>query len=246
MKRTLVLAFAGVMVLLSCDKEKPSAVTVAVTGSSAPAPPVPAQPPTAAFVDAPAAAKTFDPCQKIVVAATKGKTTALGETLSPGDLLVVTWPTSIALGGNGTAVVAATPPGGCAIRDLPATVKRIVRATDNPEIVWAGGAMKAHLDVEKDVLADLYVGRLEGTAPVPEHAHPGTWEVLCAIEASGTLTLAGEDKKIVSQTCTVVPPDTKHAWKPDPGSKLVAVQLYSPPGPEQRFKKLAADAASGK
>jgi hypothetical protein len=37
----------------------------------------------------------------------------------------------------------------------------------------------------------------------------------------------------------MVPPDTKHAWKPDPGSKLVAIQMYDPPGPEQRFVALA-------
>jgi hypothetical protein len=42
-----------------------------------------------------------------------------------------------------------------------------------------------------------------------------------------------------------VPPGVRHFWTPAPGSKLVAFQLYSPPGPEQRFKKLAAGEAAG-
>ena len=45
------------------------------------------------------------------------------------------------------------------------------------------------------------------------------------------------------QLMVPVPPGVKHSWKPDPGTKLVAVQFYSPPGPEQRFKALAAAAA---
>lgn len=36
------------------------------------------------------------------------------------------------------------------------------------------------------------------------------------------------------------PPDTKHEWRPDPGSTLRAVQIYTPRGPEQRFVALAA------
>ena len=41
-------------------------------------------------------------------------------------------------------------------------------------------------------------------------------------------------------TRVLIPAGAKHAWKPEPGSKLVAVQMYSPPGPEQRFVGLAA------
>jgi hypothetical protein len=37
-----------------------------------------------------------------------------------------------------------------------------------------------------------------------------------------------------------VPPSVRHAYRPDPGTGIVAFQMYAPPGPEQRFKKLAA------
>jgi hypothetical protein len=44
----------------------------------------------------------------------------------------------------------------------------------------------------------------------------------------------------------VIPAGTKHAWRPDPGSRLVGVQLYWPPGPEERFRALADEAKSAK
>ena len=51
--------------------------------------------------------------------------------------------------------------------------------------------MHAHLDVEKSVSPAAYLGRLRGTAPVAEHTHPDSWELICAIEASGTFRLSG-------------------------------------------------------
>jgi mannose-6-phosphate isomerase-like protein (cupin superfamily) len=92
----------------------------------------------------------------------------------------------------------------------------------------------------------FYLGRLEGTAPVAEHVHKGTWEILAAIHASGTFVLDGKEARLGPRQVVVVPPDAKHAWRPDPGSNLVAVQLYWPPGPEQRFVALgAADTDAG-
>ena len=99
--------------------------------------------------------------------------------------------------------------------------------------------MHAHLDLEKEISPEVYVGRLEGSAPVAEHDHASSWEVLCALEGSGTFTLDGIPSHIVGPTIVAVPPGRKHSWQPDPGTKLVAVQVYAPPGPEQRFKVLA-------
>lgn len=205
---------------------------------------MPAAPPRpdASFVDTPVSALPFDLCEKVVVAVTSGTVTALGETLSPGDVLLVEWPDPFPLAGDGTAVVATIPRAVCAYTSRPATTKRIVRAAAAPRLQWGGGEMSAHLDVEAEVLPELYVGRLAGTLPVAAHAHAGTWEVLCAIEAHGTLRLAGRERRVEPRTCVAVPPDAEHAWQPDAGSELVAVQLYAPPGPEQRFKQLAAQA----
>src|SRR5581483_9235987 len=114
---------------------------------------------------------------------------------------------------------------------------KVVHAKDAQPQVWANGGMKAFLDVEGP---NAYIGRLEGTGAVSEHVHETSWETLCAVEAKGTFTLAGAPQPLAAKTCVQVPPNTKHSWTPDAGSKLVAIQYYSPPGPEQRFKALAA------
>jgi mannose-6-phosphate isomerase-like protein (cupin superfamily) len=223
-----------------------------VTGAAPGAPPgsaaisAPSLPPRpdAAIVDVPAPEKTFDRCAKVAVTATKGTVTAFGETLAPGDVLVLEWPRALKLDGAGQAVVAAMArSGACPAGSEHATEKRVVRASAAPGLAWANGQMRAHLDIGQDILPEFYLGRLEGTLPVAEHAHDESWEVLCALEASGTFTLNGRDNRLGPGGCVALPPGARHAWKPDPGTRLVAVQIYSPPGPEQRFKKLAQEAA---
>jgi quercetin dioxygenase-like cupin family protein len=99
--------------------------------------------------------------------------------------------------------------------------------------------MEAHLDAEADVSPSVYAGRLAGYASVAEHAHPGSWEVLCAVDANGTFIVDNVTKTLHSRQVVVIPPGAKHAWQPVAGSHLQAVQFYVPPGPEQRFKALA-------
>jgi len=121
--------------------------------------------------------------------------------------------------------------------------KTVVRGAKTPDLVFAGGKMHAHLDVESAVSPSIYLGRLDGTAPVAEHAHDAQWEILCAVEGAGTFTLGGVEHRLGPRQIVMGPPGTKHAWRPDDGVRLVAIQMYTPPGPEQRFKKLAADAS---
>jgi mannose-6-phosphate isomerase-like protein (cupin superfamily) len=247
-------ALAPVMVV-ACHDEKVGSVagpplTIASSSATASAPsssPLEwtseAQPVQAAFVDLGAAPTklALGTCEQLVVTVVRGTAAALGESLAEADVLLVQGEGSVDVTGQGLAVLAA-------VRERPcdpsaAVTKKVVRGSRAPELVFAGGTMTAHLDAEKDVSPFAYVGRLSGTAPVAEHAHPGAWEILCAVEASGTFTLAGESRKLGPRSIVMVPPDTKHSWQPDPGSKLVAVQLYDPPGPEQRFKALAAQPA---
>jgi mannose-6-phosphate isomerase-like protein (cupin superfamily) len=100
--------------------------------------------------------------------------------------------------------------------------------------------MHAYLDVNGNVSPQLYVGRLSGTAAVKEHVHESSWEVLGDVKGTGTLTIDGAPTKVNPGDVVFIPPNTKHAWTPDAGQELQAVQLYYPPGPEQRFKALAA------
>jgi mannose-6-phosphate isomerase-like protein (cupin superfamily) len=211
---------------------------------------VPKEPPIkASFVDAPG---NLDApiCSRVLVAVVKGKIAAMGETLAPGDVLVVTYPDPVKLEGAGLAVVARRDfePDTCVVKTRPGLQKRVVRGTVAPKLEWAGGTMSAHLDVSPPTnvdagaagTGDFYLGRLEGTAGVAEHTHPTSWEIIAAIEANGTFVIDGTEGRLAARQIVMVPPGVKHAWKPEAGSKLVAIQMYSPAGPEQRFVTLAA------
>jgi len=196
-----------------------------------------AEPPVKAkFVDTPAKLEAAL-CERTFVAVVKGKVTALSEALGPGDVLVVGNGEPFDATGAGTVVWATTSIAPCAVRDRPAPSKSVVRATVAPKLEWGGGTMSAHLDVHSP---ELYLGRLEGTASVGEHNHGGSWEILAAVDANGTMVLDGTEAHVGPRQVVMIPPGAKHAWKPEAGSKLVAVQMYSPPGPELRFVTLAA------
>ena len=258
--RLLATAIGALATLASaCQKEKTGTVagpplTIAPPPSSSASPlrwTSEAEPVQAAFVDL-SAVPTKVPlgtCEMLVVRPAIGSASVLGETLAAGDVLLVQGEGSLEVSGQGLTVLAAVRERPC--DPAPAVTKKIARASVAPELVWStsasagGGTMRAHLDVEKETSPYAYFGRLEGTAPVAEHAHAGTWEIICSIEAAGTFTLAGESRRLGPRSIVSVPPDTKHAWKPDPGTSLIAFQIYDPPGPEQRFKSLAASASRG-
>lgn len=201
---------------------------------SAAAPPVEAR-----FVDATAAPASIAvaACHQLFVTAVKGSVVAGGQTLSPGDVMTTT-SGPVELRGDGVAVVADTAVTPC---NVP---PRLVLASAAPDLAFLGGAMHARLDFDDRAAAPtVYLGRLSGTGAVAEHAHDKSWEVICAVEAAGTFTLGGQAQRMGPRMCVSVPPGTKHAWQPDAGSTLSAVQMYAPPGPEQRFKKMAAEPA---
>lgn len=195
----------------------------------------------ARFVDLPTEIPDA-PCHQVLLAVVSGEGTFGGEKLGAGDTVVVMNPAATRVEGAGLAVLVdhPAPPERCVVKTLPATEKKILRGASAPPLTWGKGAMTARLDVTSDLSPHLYLGRLEGTAPVKEHDHPTSWEILCAVEAAGTFTLDGVEKRLGPRQIVAVPAGKKHAWQPDPGSKLVGIQLYVPPGPEQRFKALAA------
>jgi quercetin dioxygenase-like cupin family protein len=178
-------------------------------------------------------------CDAIVVDVARGHASVFGEELDAGDLVIASGAESVVAKGDGLAAIAIMHRDDCVVKAALAFEKRVVRAKEAPELTWAGGKMHAHLDVEKDKLPALYVGRLEGTAPVAEHVHDTSWEIIFAVEAAGTFTLDGKPKRLAPRDVVMVPPKVKHSWAPDDGSKLVAIQMYTPPGPEQRFRALA-------
>lgn len=210
--------------------------------------------PLPSFADAPASARfltlpaKLEPpiCSRVFVAAAKGTLTLGEHTLAEGDVLVLLHPMPFDVRGSGKAVYVEVPLGSdrCAVKTRPSPETTLVKASAAPALVWGRGAMQAHLDVEKDRSPEAYFGRLAGTLPVAEHAHAGSWEVLVAVEGEGSFVLDGAPHDVHDESVVVIPAGKKHAWKPVPGKKLVAFQLYLPPGPEQRFRTLAEDAGA--
>lgn len=180
------------------------------------------------------------PCSYVYIAVAEGKVTTPKDVLERGDVMIVKFPDAMYVNVDGLAL-RVTQPFACQMLSKPGAELSVRKAAVGRELSWANGQMHAHLDVGKDVSPDLYLGRLEGTAGVPEHRHPTSVEILAAVEASGTFTMNGAEKRIGPRTIVTVPKDTPHSWRPDTGSKLVAIQLYVPPGPEQRFLQLDAD-----
>jgi mannose-6-phosphate isomerase-like protein (cupin superfamily) len=179
-------------------------------------------------------------CMEAAIAVVDGTATALGEKLATGDVLLAREGDPFEVTGRGIVVTALRKTNGESCSLKRPVSKDVVPVATTPELTWAKGGMHARLQVGEKQRSDFYLGRLEGSSPVGEHLHKGTWEILASIDAAGTFVLDGKESRLGPRQVVFVPPDTKHEWRPDPGSQLKAVQIYSPHGPEQRFVALAA------
>jgi mannose-6-phosphate isomerase-like protein (cupin superfamily) len=179
-------------------------------------------------------------CEYVVLAIAKGHASVLGEELGVGDTAVFHGAGGFDVKGEGLGLLAAIHDETCTGPSPDERMtKVVVKASRAPDLAWAGGKMHAHLDVQTELGRSAYVGRLEVGAAVPEHQHDGSWEVLATIEGKGTLTVAGKPIELAPRSVVAIPPATKHAFVPTDGAHLVAIQIYTPPGPEERFKALA-------
>ncbi|MBV8757782.1 MAG: cupin domain-containing protein [Deltaproteobacteria bacterium] len=96
------------------------------------------------------------------------------------------------------------------------------------------GPATIFLDDAKGPLAASILVLPKG-AKVPEHVHAKETEALYVLAGAGTMTIAGTDVPITSTSVVQVPANTKHAFSAS--DDVRALQIYTPPGPEQRFKK---------
>jgi quercetin dioxygenase-like cupin family protein len=69
---------------------------------------------------------------------------------------------------------------------------------------------------------------------VPEHVHTNETELLYILSGSGTMTVNGVALAVTATSVVQIPANTKHAFAAS--ADLRAVQIYTPAGPEQRFK----------
>jgi quercetin dioxygenase-like cupin family protein len=85
---------------------------------------------------------------------------------------------------------------------------------------------------EKRLAASVIEIRQGGS--VPEHVHAKETELLYILEGSGTITINGIAQPVTPTSVIQIPPNTKHAFVPS--ATVRALQIYTPAGPEQRFK----------
>jgi len=76
--------------------------------------------------------------------------------------------------------------------------------------------------------------RLPAGARVAPHVHGHETELLYVLSGSGTMTVAGTELAITASSVIQVPAGTEHAVVAT--EPIVALQVYTPAGPEQRFK----------
>lgn len=111
--------------------------------------------------------------------------------------------------------------------------------SQKPDIAWGGGAYHARIAYEEPP-ASMGLLMMSKNAPVAEHTHDKEWEFLAIVDGDGELVKkSGGNVKISGATFVSMPPGVAHAFKPSGTTPTIAVQMYWPPGPEQRFKKLA-------
>ncbi|MFT3765730.1 MAG: cupin domain-containing protein [Minicystis sp.] len=119
---------------------------------------------------------------------------------------------------------------------------------DRPDLAWGGGAYHARTGWDEDDKAAAVIDliRFSANAGVAEHTHDREWEILALIEGEGALVRrpASGEQRVEAKAGTIlnIPAGVRHTWEPSGKAPLFAIQVYAPPGPEQRFKKLAAPA----
>ncbi|HTJ40613.1 MAG TPA: cupin domain-containing protein [Kofleriaceae bacterium] len=147
---------------------------------------------------------------------------------------------------TGTHVLFVAVPGGAetaarggTLPDEPATKKgkppEIHAKAKAKRYPRTGGATTILIENAPHV-ASADIIEMDAGAKVPEHVHEKETELLYVLSGSGTMTVEGVDMPIGPTTVVQIPPNTPHAFVA--ADAVTALQLYAPPGPEQRFKKM--------
>jgi quercetin dioxygenase-like cupin family protein len=119
----------------------------------------------------------------------------------------------------------------------PAPVVVVVRKSEAPAYEIAKGKGTARLYLNAGTASKavaLTVLTLEPGAQVPEHVHETSEEILYIERGTVMMTVDGVEVSAGPGDVVRIPANVKHSAKVDKEA-MSAVQLYLPPGPEQRF-----------
>lgn len=133
--------------------------------------------------------------------------------------------------GSARAGALPTPPVD-AVRSAPIGAQLLPQAKAKqygPALIYAEPSLTSQPAFSAEILT------LANGVSVPEHVHANESELLYVLAGSGTMTVAGVQLAVTATSVVQVPPATKHSFTAS--SDVRALQLYTPAGPEQRFKK---------
>ncbi len=127
------------------------------------------------------------------------------------------------------------PPAAAATR-AKAPLAIIVRFADAARLGRPGGAVALALDPTRTKLPDVSAAllTLDAGSAVPEHQHATETELLYILEGAGVVTVGGTRLPVTATSVLQLPPGVPHAFSAS--ATVRAIQLYTPAGPEQRFK----------
>jgi mannose-6-phosphate isomerase-like protein (cupin superfamily) len=135
-------------------------------------------------------------------------------------------------------------PGRLKVTDKPVTAT-LDRAT---ALKLPGGKGVARILLEEKTTGSptmaLSVLELDPGAEIPRHAHTGASEILYIVSGSGKVMAGGETLSFSPNSAIYFQADQAHAAKMSGSGPTMAVQIYAPAGPEQRFRGALPPAAA--
>jgi mannose-6-phosphate isomerase-like protein (cupin superfamily) len=146
------------------------------------------------------------------------------------------------------AVGAASVPSAVALAHKPRRVPLELRSFEKvPLLTWQHGKNHARIlfggsDLGSPLPFSLTLLQTLAPALIPPHSHESSWENLLVLEGRGDLELRGRSYPIAGGESLHIGPRVRHGYVASGQESFVALQLYTPAGPEQRF--LAAAGAA--
>jgi quercetin dioxygenase-like cupin family protein len=123
-----------------------------------------------------------------------------------------------------------TPPVGAVRSALvgPRVLPAAKAKTYGPSTIYLDRAIAEDAPLSASVLS------IKAGASVAEHVHANESELLYILEGSGTMTIKGVTIAVTPTSVVQIPQNTKHAFTAT--TAVRGLQIYTPAGPEQRFK----------
>ncbi len=115
---------------------------------------------------------------------------------------------------------------------------RIHQADVIPHVLGKGSAFVQVLLHRDNGLASAALSRIRAKAgwEIPSHRHADADEILYVLDGGGSLTVSGRTRPVSEDMAIWIPRGEEHSFVIGKEGFL-AIQIYAPGGPEQRFLK---------